>query len=196
MLFNASAATGDRSPSLDLPTLQISLTRCPSSEASNIPSAAPVLCIYPGFGEVPIATGCRPHLGIYIAEMICTILATFKWLRPRERVFQNKVLLLHGWLWLPFTLPTQQFLSLRYWVDIFHYLILGKLWLFPGREPFSPPRQYCHLFTATAPHSTPSPSWKQKVISWGLNFGFCQWQFHILWLWSSKSFKQVVDGSS
>lgn len=67
------------------------------------------------FGEVPIATGCRPHLGIYIAEMICTILATFKWLR--ERVFKNKVLLLHRWLWLPFTLSTQQFLSLRYCVD-------------------------------------------------------------------------------
>lgn len=82
---------------------------------SNIPSAAPMLCIYPGFGEVPIATGCRPHLGIYIAELICTILATFKWLR--ERVFKNKVLLLHRWLWLPFTLSTQQFLSLRYCVD-------------------------------------------------------------------------------
>lgn len=117
MFFNASAAAGDRSPSLDLPALQISLTRCPSLQASNIPSAAPRLCTYPGFGEIPIATGCRHHLGIHIAELICTILATFKWLRPKERVCKNKVLLLYGWLWVPFTLSTQQFLSLRFWVE-------------------------------------------------------------------------------
>lgn len=128
-----------------------SLTRCPSLEASNIPSTAPRLCTYPGFGEASIATGCRHHLGIHTAQLICTTLATYKWLRPRKNL-KNKVLHLHGWLWLPLTLSTQQFLSLRCWVgkssfttcswESYDYSQEGAL---PSTQMILPPI-HCHSF--------------------------------------------------